>query len=251
MQAQIEELIRADRCKNEFMAMLAHELRSPLGSIQNAIGVLSGAVHEEAALQHQMHALIERQVRHMTLLVADLLDVSRVTCGHPQLQRERLDAGVVFSRAIETVAPDFRQRNQRLSTRLPASSIWLSGDADRLEQVFVNLLANASKYTDPRGEIALSVDAHDSYVVIRVRDSGIGIAPHALPHIFDLFMQADAAAPRSRSGLGIGLALVRAIVQLHGGSVTAESTGLGHGSEFTVRLPQDRLDLEQSDASMA
>ncbi len=179
--------------------MLSHELRSPLGSIRNAIGVLRGRIHADAALQQRMHALIERQVRHMTLLVADLLAVSRTACGHPQLRRERIDACVVLSRFIETVELDLRRRNQRLSTRWPETSMWLSADADRLEQVFVNLLANASKYTDPGGEIALSVDVHDSHVVVRVRDSGIGIAPHALPHIFDLFMQVDAAAPRSRS----------------------------------------------------
>ena len=237
--SQIEELISADRRKNEFMAMLSHELRSPLASIQNAVDVLRSGSLADPAVQQRMQELIARQVRHMALLVTDLFDVSRIACDHLQLQRECVDACAVLSNAIETLESDFRQRNQRLSTIWPESTAWLSADADRLEQVFVNLLANASKYTDPGGEIALSVHVGERCVVVRVRDSGIGIAPDALPHIFDLFMQVDSSAPRSRSGLGIGLALVRTIVELHGGSVIAESAGLGQGSAFTVRLPQE------------
>jgi signal transduction histidine kinase len=186
-----------------------------------------------------MQELIARQVRHMALLISGLFDVSRIVCGQLQLQRERIDVCAVLSNAIETLEPDFRRRNHRLSTRWPESTAWLSADPDRLQQVFVNLIANASKYTDPGGQIALSVHVGDRHVVVRVRDSGIGIAPAALPHIFDLFMQVDAVAPRSRSGVGIGLALVRMIVELHGGRIIAESAGLGQGSEFTVRLPTE------------
>jgi signal transduction histidine kinase len=237
--SQIEELISADQRKNQFIAMLSHELRSPLGSIQNAVGVLLGGTRADATAQQRMHELIERQVRHMALLVTDMLDVSRIACGQLRLQCGRVDACAVLRNAIETLEPDFRQRHQQLSIRWPQSAAPLSADADRLEQVFVNLLANASKYTDPGGEIALSVQVCDSHVVVRVRDSGIGIAHDALPHIFDLFMQVDASAPRSRSGLGIGLALVRTIVELHGGSVLADSAGPGQGSEFTVRLPME------------
>ncbi len=186
-----------------------------------------------------MHELIERQVRHMALLVADLSDASRIACDHLQLQRARIDACAVLSKAIETSEPEFIQRNQRLSTGWPESVLWLSADPARLEQVFVNLLVNASKYTHAGGDIELLAYVENGQVVVRVRDSGVGIAPANLPHIFSLFMQVDAAAPRSGSGLGIGLALVRRIVELHGGRVGAESAGLGQGSEFTVRLPQE------------
>lgn len=237
--SEIEELIRADHRKNEFIAILSHELRSPLGSIQNAVNVLCGGTFADAAVQRRMHELIQRQARHMALLVSDLFETSRIACGRLQLQCERIDACTVLRHAVETLEPDLRHRHQRLSTRYPESAVWLLADASRLEQVFVNLLGNASKYTDPDGEIAISVQECDRHVVVRIRDFGIGIAPAALPHIFDLFMQVDAAAPRSRSGLGVGLALVRTIVELHGGSVLADSAGLGQGSEFTVRLPKE------------
>jgi signal transduction histidine kinase len=235
--AQIEELRSADRRKDEFLAMLAHELRSPLASIQSAVGVLRQPPAEKSLVQHSMHQLIERQVRQMARLVDGLLDVSRINRGELRLQRERIDLRVVLSNAIETIEPDLKQRCQRLATTLPESSRWLLADVGRLEQVFVNLLGNASKYTDEGGELALSMQFDDQSAVVRVRDSGIGIVPEALPHIFDLFTQCDPGAPRSISGLGVGLALVRAIVELHGGSVTATSAGLGLGSEFIVRLP--------------
>jgi len=141
--------------------------------------------------------------------------------------------------SIEALEPDIRQRNQRLGVALPDAPVWLQGDADRLEQVFVNLLSNASKYTDEGGELTVWIHTNERQAVVRVRDSGIGIAPDALPHVFDLFRQADAADPRSHTGLGIGLALVRSLVELHGGSVTAASAGKGQGSEFTVRLPTE------------
>jgi two-component system, sensor histidine kinase len=236
--SRIEELISADRRKNEFLAVLCHELRSPLASIQNAIGVLRGRAGEDLALQLRMHALIERQVCQMTQLATGLLDVSRITCGRLRLRRERVDLCAVVRDAIQTLESDLDQRNHRVAATWPDAPIWLHADASRLEQVFVNLLANASKYTDAGGVLALSVHTRDRHAIVCVRDSGIGIAHDVLPHIFDLFVQADEAAPRSRSGLGIGLALVRMIAELHGGSVIAASAGLGQGSEFTVRLPQ-------------
>jgi two-component system, sensor histidine kinase len=237
---RIEDLISADRRKDEFLAVVCHELRSPLASIQNAIGILRSRTGDDLALQGRMHALIERQVCQMTLLAVGLLDVSRITCGQLRLKRERVDLCAVVRDAIETLEADLDRRNHRVAATWPDAPIWLHADASWLGQVFVNLLANASKYTDSGGELALSVHTHGGHAVVCVRDSGIGIAHDVLPHIFDLFVQADDAAPRSNAGLGIGLALVRMLTELHGGSVIAASAGLGQGSEFTVRLPQAR-----------
>jgi signal transduction histidine kinase len=183
-------------------------------------------------------ARIERQVRRMTRLVDDLLEVSWINHGRLRLRRERMDLRLVVNNAIETLQPDIKERNHRLSVVLPDSPVWLQADSWRLEQVFVNLLANASKYTDAGGELAVWMHTLDGQVVVRIRDSGIGIAPDALPRIFDLFRQTDEADDRSRSGLGIGLALVRNLVETHGGTVIATSAGPGKGSEFTVRLPR-------------
>jgi signal transduction histidine kinase len=231
-----EELATANRRKDEFLAVLGHELRSPLGSLQNAFCVLRSQT-EGSAARHRTQALIERQLRHMTQLVDDLLDVSRIAHGHLRLSRQRIDLCVVVRDAVETLESEIRERNHLLSILLPEEPVWLQGDADRLEQVFVNLLANAARYTDEGGELAIRASTQDSQVVVRVRDSGIGIEPHVLPRIFDLFKQADEAAPHSKAGLGIGLALVRSLVESHGGSVTATSAGAGQGSEFSVRLP--------------
>jgi two-component system CheB/CheR fusion protein len=186
-----------------------------------------------------MHALIERQLGRMTHLVDELLDVSRITSGQLHLQRQRLDLRDVVSHSIETLEWHLLERNQRLATELPDAPVWLQADPARLEQVFVNLLANASRYTDAGGQLAVWVHTRDGEAIIRVRDSGIGIASEALPHIFDLFKQGDAADPRSKAGLGVGLAVVRNLVELHGGTVTAASAGVGQGSEFTVRLPTE------------
>jgi two-component system, sensor histidine kinase len=235
---RVEELATANRRKNESLAMISHELRSPLAAIQNAVRLLSGQAGEGLGRQ-RAQALIERQVRRMTLLVDDLLDVSRITHGRMHLRRERIDLRVVVSNAIETLQSDINQRNHRLTTAVPDGPVWLHADPLRLEQVFVNLLANASRYTDAGGDLTVWVHTRDDQAVIRMRDTGIGIAPNALPHIFDLFRQADAATAYSKSGLGIGLALVRNLVELHGGSVTAASAGIGQGSEFTVRLPRE------------
>jgi signal transduction histidine kinase len=235
---RVEELATANRRKDEFLAMLGHELRSPLAAIQNAVRLLSSRSGETPPGQ-RTQALIERQVRRMTQLLDDLLDVSRICHGRLHLQRERIDLRVVVSNAIETLEADINERHHRLTTALPDAPVWLQADPWRLEQVFVNLLANASRYTDPHGELAVWMHTRDGQAVVGIRDSGIGIAPDALADIFDLFRQADAAAPRSKLGLGIGLALVRNFVELHGGSVTAASAGIKQGSEFTVRLPRE------------
>jgi len=233
-----DELVEDDRFKHEFMAMLGHELRSPLGAINNAIALLR-TEQEQTAAQRRAQSLIGRQVRHMTRLVDDLLEVSRIRHGHLRLRRERMDLRAAMSNAVETLGSEANERRQRLSIALPEEPVWLHADPERLEQVFVNLLANASRYTDPGGRIAISMQLQEGEAVARIRDTGIGIAPEDLPHIFDLYRQADADSPRSRAGLGIGLALVRQLVQLHGGCVLAASAGPGQGSEFTVRLPRE------------
>ncbi len=233
---RVEELANANRRKDEFLAVLGHELRSPLASILNGIHLL--VHHQQDALASQkMQAMIERQVGRMTQLVEDLLDVSRITHGRLRLQRERIDLREVVSNAIQTLESNIRQRNHRVTLSLPDAPMWLLADPGRLEQVFVNLLANASKYTDTGGELTVVGRVQDDRAMVRVRDSGIGIEAGVLPHLFDLFWQADAAAARSQSGLGIGLALVRNLVESHGGIVTAQSAGPGQGSEFTVCLP--------------
>jgi signal transduction histidine kinase len=233
---EVDELARANRCKDEFLAMLSHELRNPLASIQYAMSFMGKQVGEAPA-QQQTQALIERQLHRMTHLVDELLDVSRITSGRLHLQRERLDLRDIVRNAIETLESNINERHHRLSTELAEMPVWMEGDPCRLEQVFVNLLANASRYTDDGGELAVSVLIHEGKAVVRVRDSGIGIAPEALPHIFDLFKQAHEGDPRSRDGLGVGLAVVRSLIELHGGSVTAASGGPGQGSEFMIRLP--------------
>jgi signal transduction histidine kinase len=235
---RVEELESTNCRKDEVLAMLGHELRNPLASVLNGIHLLSHQQMDAPASQ-KMQAMIERQVCRMTQLVDDLLDVSRITHGRLRLQRERMDLRDVVNNAIQTLESNIKQRNHRLTTALPDAPVWLQADPWRLEQVFVNLLANASKYTNTGGELAVSVHARDGQAVARVRDSGVGIAPEVLPHLFDLFRQADEAVPRSQSGLGIGLALVRNLVESHGGSVTGASAGLGQGSEFTVCLPRE------------
>jgi signal transduction histidine kinase len=220
----------------EFITVFAHELRNSLAAIRNATQILrmetsTGPVAVKA------RALIERQVGQMTRLVEDLLDVSRVRSGHLRLQCERIDLCAVAAHAAQTVEFAMEQRNHRLTVAFPHEPVWLQADPDRLEQVFVNLLINAAKYTEAGGEVELSVERGEDEATVRIRDAGIGIAPDVLPHVFDLFVQANPSSRRADAGLGIGLALVRSLVECHGGRVTAASAGLRHGSEFTVRLP--------------
>jgi signal transduction histidine kinase len=228
----------ASRRKDEFLAVLGHELRTPLATIKNALHVLRSQVTENLTRQ-KAQDLIERQVRRISRLVDELQDVSLINRGRLQLRRERIDLRVVVRNAVETLESDIRERNHHLATALPEGPVWIQGDPQRLEQVFVNLLANASRYTKPGGELAVWMHTRDVQVVVRVRDSGIGIAPQVLPGIFDMFSRADEAVQHSESGLGIGLALVRNLVELHGGSVVGASAGRGKGSEFTVCLPRE------------
>jgi signal transduction histidine kinase len=247
--SRVEKLLKADRLKDQLLATVCHELRSPLASIQNAIDILRKPSGEDPSVRGKMLELIERQAQQMSSLSTSLLDASKFAIGHMHLQRNRIDLRAVLCNALETLESDFERHGQRLLAVWPDSSVWVSADAGRLEQVFVNLLTNASKYSNDEGEIVLSMHDCNEAVEVRVRDSGIGIAPEMLPHIFELFMQVDPAAPRSRSGLGVGLSLVRALVQSHGGSVTAESAGLGQGSEFIVRLPCEPSECESKEGS--
>src|SRR5512135_734222 len=225
----------ADRRKDEFLAMLAHELRNPMAPILNALHLL----REQGGgpMAEQAREVAERQVRHLARLVDDLLDVSRISSGKIHLRKGRVELGETVARAVETARPLIAARRHELSGSLPDEPIPLEADAARLEQVLANLLNNAAKYTEPGGWIAIEARREGEAAVVRVRDNGIGIAPELLPRIFDLFTQADRSLDRSQGGLGIGLTLVRSLVEMHDGSVTAASAGVGKGSEFVVRLP--------------
>jgi signal transduction histidine kinase len=234
-----EALKEADRRKDEFLAMLAHELRNPLAPIRNAAQVLK-LISPVDARQQWAREVIERQTQHLTRLVDDLLDVSRITRGKVTLAREPLELASILHRAVETSRPLIDARRHELSVELPGEPVWLEGDLTRLVQVVGNLLNNAAKYTDEGGHIQLQAAQEDGEIVIRVRDDGMGLPADLLPHIFDLFTQADRSLDRSQGGLGIGLTLVRTLVELHGGRVEAQSAGFGRGSEFIVRLPANR-----------
>jgi signal transduction histidine kinase len=230
------QLTTGRQLNEAFLAVFSHEVRGSLGAIHNATHVLR-MLHAETSADDKARLLIERQVGRMTRLVDDLVEQSRVRGTERPLQSERIDLRDVVMHAIDTVASDLVKRNHCLTTSLPDLPVWLKGDAGRLEQVLVNLLVNAAKYTDDGGDLSLSVRQRNNEAIIRIRDSGIGIASDVLPCVFNLFMRADHSSRRAEAGFGIGLALVRRLVELHGGSVTAASAGLGQGSEFTVYLP--------------
>jgi PAS domain S-box-containing protein len=230
------DLSEADRRKDEFLAMLAHELRSPLAPISNAVQVLRLAESDAAAVRSASEVL-ERQVRHMGRLVDDLLDVSRITRGQIELRKERVEIRPILSQAVESARALYGHLGHDLTVRLPAEAIVVDADPARLAQVVGNLLNNACKFTDKGGRIWLTAEQEGSEVVIRVGDRGIGIAPEQLPRLFEMFTQVDTSLERSRDGLGIGLTLVKTLVELHRGTVEARSEGLGRGSEFVVRLP--------------
>jgi two-component system CheB/CheR fusion protein len=236
-----EALREADRHKDEFLAMLAHELRNPLAPVRNAVAVLQYAGSSDPRLQRQSD-IINRQVTHMARLLDDLLDVSRITRGKIALQKQQLHLTDVLAHAVETATPLVQSRSHTLHVTDPPDGLLVEGDPDRLAQVVGNLLMNALKYTPEGGEIWLEADrevaaGEDGHAIIRVRDTGMGIEPELLPRVFDLFTQADRTLGHSQGGLGIGLTMVRSLVQMHGGAVEAHSAGLGYGSEFIVRLP--------------
>jgi PAS domain S-box-containing protein len=229
-------LRESDRRKDEFLALLGHELRNPLAPIRNALNVLCLPTADEdtGARAKQVMA---RQLEHLVRLVDDLLDVSRIMRGKVALRREPVDVQAVIGRAVETVRPTIDANGHALSIEAPAQALWVNGDAVRLAQVVSNLLDNAAKYTRSGGRIVVSAAHEGEEVVIRVRDSGLGIEPAHLSRIFDMFFQAERRTDSASGGLGIGLSLVRGLVELHGGSVEAHSAGSGLGSEFVVRLP--------------
>ncbi len=231
-----EALKEADRRKDEFLAMLSHELRNPLAPIRNALHILKLA-DADVVTAAQMRDVMERQVEHLSRLVDDLLDMARITRGKIELRCERVDLAAAIARAVETAQPVIDAQGQQLTVALPVEPLHLEGDLVRLAQVFANLLNNAAKYTGEAGHIWLTAERENGGAVVRVRDDGVGMAPEVVPHVFDLFMQADRSAARSQGGLGIGLTLVRRLVELHGGTVVASSAGPGQGSEFAVRLP--------------
>jgi signal transduction histidine kinase len=231
-----EALREADRRKDEFLAMLAHEIRNPLAPIRTAVQLLRLKELPEAQ-RANARDVIERQVEHLVRLIDDLLDVSRITRGAITLQRARVDLAEVVARAVETSRPLIDSRRHELAIVLPDESLTVFGDLTRLSQVLANLLNNAAKYTDAHGRIHVRVERDGGEAVLRVQDNGIGISTEMLSKVFDLFAQADRTLERSSGGLGIGLALVRRLVEMHGGSVNAHSGGVGQGTEMVIRLP--------------
>ncbi|MDB6044996.1 MAG: Multi-sensor hybrid histidine kinase [Gammaproteobacteria bacterium] len=238
----------ADRRKDEFLATLAHELRNPLAPIRQA-ALVSKAPGATEAQKRWSHDVIDRQVQHMSLLLDDLLDISRVTRGRLALRMQATDLASVIEVAVETARPALDGKRHVLSVELPSEPVRFTADPLRVAQVLSNLLTNAAKYTDPEGQIRLTAACDSDDVVIRVADSGIGISAAALPRVFNMFSQVHSATDRSEGGLGIGLALARGLIDLHEGKLEASSAGLGCGSEFTVRLPRRPVMEAQHDES--
>jgi PAS domain S-box-containing protein len=233
-QAAREAAEQANQAKDEFLAMLGHELRNPLAPTLTALQLLKLRGDIRSSREQQ---IIERQLKHMVRLVDDLLDVSRITRGGFQLNRGPVDLRDAVARAVEMAGPALEERRHDLDIQVPAGEILVEGDSVRLAQVFANLLTNAAKYTDPGGHIWVSLWIEGDLAVAEVKDDGVGISGDLLPRVFDTFVQAPQSAARSAGGLGIGLALVRSFVTLHGGSVEAHSAGARRGSTFTVKLP--------------
>jgi len=236
--AQAAALADLHRRKDEFLAMLAHELRNPLAPIFNALQIIRSNERGEAtAALKSASAMMDRQLVQLVRLVDDLLDVSRISSGKIELKRDRVALAVVVDHAVEAARPSCENVRHALHVALPNEPIYVHADAARLSQVIGNLLANAIKFTEPGGVIHLRVERENDRAVIRVADNGIGIAPDQLARIFELFTQVDTSLERSRGGLGIGLTLLKTLVEMHDGTVEAHSAGLGRGSEFVVRLP--------------
>ena len=229
-------LREADRRKDEFLAMLAHELRNPLAPIRNAVQILKTSGSSEAHLK-TARDIIERQVTHMTRLIDDLVDVARLTQGKITLKKETVHLTTVVGDAVDLASPIISERGHDLTIKLPQQPLPLHVDGVRLSQALGNMLTNAAKYTRSGGKIQLTGDNNGDELKINVRDNGIGIAPDMLPHVFDLFTQSERTLDRAQGGLGIGLALVKRLIEMHGGDVEAHSAGIGQGSEFALRLP--------------
>jgi signal transduction histidine kinase len=241
-------LMEANQQKDEFLAILAHELRNPLAPIRSAIDIMR---RDQSNSERVLWArdIISRQVTHLTRLVDDLLDISRITHGAIRLTKESLPVGLIVSRAIEAVQPLIDERRHHLVLECPDNAVSVEGDLTRLVQVLANLLNNAAKYTEEGGEIQISVHAQNSVAEFRVKDNGIGIAPESVPKLFNLFARVETDSQAPHGGLGVGLALVRNLVEMHGGEVAIHSPGLNQGSEFVVRLPRLSADVERAAAS--
>jgi PAS domain S-box-containing protein len=237
---QIEELLDklrvADRRKNEFLATLAHELRNPLAPIRNALQLFHLAA-DDPKIQQQARSMIERQLGQMVRLIDDLLDISRITNNKLHLRKERIELAAAIDSALETTRPLIARAGHDLTVLLPPDPVYVDADLMRLAQIFTNLLNNSAKYTESCGHIWLVAERQGREVVVTVRDTGIGITAEQLPHLFEMFSQGVAALERPGGGLGVGLALARGLVELHGGSIEARSEGLGKGSELIVHLP--------------
>ncbi len=242
-QAALEALQEADRRKDEFLAMLAHELRNPLAPIRNAVEILR--LSADRPVRERARELIGRQVVHLARLVDDLLDVSRITQRKIVLQRAAVNLSAVLDSAIELAAPLIAERGQQFKLARPDADIWLNADGVRLSQVVGNLLHNASKFTPRGGAVTLDVARAGGMLRIAVSDTGEGISPQFLPAVFELFSQGDRSLERAGGGLGIGLSLVKGLVELHGGTVTAQSGGAGEGSRFVIELPLAGLEIAE------
>ena len=238
LRRRLGELAETDRRKDEFLAMLAHELRNPVAAIRSAVQ-LTDRHGDEQQIGWSM-AVINRQIEHLARLIDDLLDVSRITRGKIELRRETVDVSSILKSAVATVQPFIERRKHELAVSVEPGTSWLEADPTRLEQIVVNLLMNAGKYTEDGGHLWLSAEREGNDIIIRVRDTGIGIPPEKLPEMFELFAQGDRSLARTEGGLGIGLTLVRSLAERHGGSVSATSAGPGKGSEFLVKLPAAR-----------
>jgi PAS domain S-box-containing protein len=230
-----EQLQLADRRKDEFLATLAHELRNPLAPVRNAIEIMERADNEP--LREEALHIVKRQVQHMVRLIDDLLDVSRITSGRLTLRTERVELSAVLRAAMETSRPWIESSGHTLDLSIPPQPIYLSGDPARLAQVFANLLNNSAKFTPRGGRISLIAERSGNTVMVTVRDTGIGIPKDMIPQVFDMFTQVDASSHRTPGGLGIGLTIVKLLVEMHGGQVEARSEGPTYGAEFLVRLP--------------
>jgi signal transduction histidine kinase len=235
-----EALRNADRRKDEFLAMLGHELRNPLAPIRNALQVMHKPGVSDSVVK-RAHEIIDRQVERLTRLVDDLLDVSRIVYGKISLRETMFEIATVINHAVEGSLPLIEARNQNLAVHIPREPLWIKGDLVRLDQVISNLLNNAAKYSDAGARIGLDVLASEQWVSVRVKDNGIGITAELLPHVFDLFTQADHSLARTQGGLGLGLTLVKRLVEMHGGRVEVRSEGPGRGSEFLVHLPRQPM----------
>jgi signal transduction histidine kinase/CheY-like chemotaxis protein len=230
-----EAQVDANRRKDEFMATLAHELRGPLGAASNALEVME--VAKDDGVKGKAMSIMRRQISQMTRLIDDLMDIARVSQNKIELKKQPLQLSTVIQTAVDGVKPMMEGKSHDVTVSLPQEPVWIDGDPARLNQIFMNILANAAKYTAPRGDISISAERENEKVKIVVRDNGVGIPAHILPKIFDMYVQAESTLEQSQGGLGIGLSLVKRLVTLHGGLVTARSAGTGKGSEFEVTLP--------------